>query len=98
MRRRTPVHAAAVSAFARSLGRQPAAIDNESRLQPAALAFVVGFPGLVGAVALLAALSRSGVDDGAFPMAVALLAVAGVFLALGLRSVAVVGRDGLTNE
>jgi hypothetical protein len=57
---------------------------------------VIGFPGVIGLVALLAAVSRSGVDDGAFPMAVAFLAATGVLLTTGLRSAVSVGQQGVT--
>ena len=96
MRRRTPLHAAVASAFARSHGHLPDAPGSQTRLHRAALTFVVAFPGLIGSVALVAALSRSAVNDGAFSLAIPLLAVAGVLLILGLRSVVSVDGDGLT--
>ena len=57
---------------------------------------MVGFPGLIGATMVAAAFSRSGVADGAFVPGVVLLAVGGVLLILGLRSVIFVGHDELT--
>jgi hypothetical protein len=50
------------------------------------LAFVVGFPGAIGTVALVAALSRDGMADGALPLAVASLGLAVVLLVLGALS------------
>jgi hypothetical protein len=96
MRRGSPLHVAFASAFARSLGRVPSAVGRRQRLHPGALAFVVGFPGLIGAAMVWAAFSRSGVNDGAFAPGVVLLTIAGVLLILGLLSVISVGRDDLT--
>jgi hypothetical protein len=99
MRRGALLHTAFRSAFARSQGGPPigAAVGGSSlRIRGAALVFVVGFPAAIGALALIAAVSRSGPSDGAFALGVGLLAAAGVLLALGLRSVLSVGEGALT--
>jgi hypothetical protein len=99
MKRGTPSLAAAATAFAWSRrGARQASHEGDTKLHlhPAALAFVVGFPGVIGAVALIAALSRSLPDDGALPMGVGFLGLAAVLLVLGVRSVLSVRQDRLT--
>jgi hypothetical protein len=100
MKRGSPFHAAVNSAFARSRAQPPkdgvAGRARPIRIHPLALAFVVGFPGAIGAIALLAAMPRSGQDDGAFPLGVGLLALAAVLLILGVRSAVWVGPDALS--
>jgi len=96
MRRGTLLHAACRSAFARSPGRLAADETGQQRLHPAALAFVVGFPGVVGTLALVAALSRSGIRDGAFPLAAGAIVIACALLILGVRSRLSMRDDRLT--
>jgi hypothetical protein len=99
MKRVPPALAAASTAFAWSRRGAPHAGphgDTKLHIHPAALAFVVGFPGFIGAVALIAALSRSLPDDGALPMGVGFLGLAAVLLVLGVRSVLSVRQDRLT--
>jgi hypothetical protein len=57
-----------------------------TRIHPAALAFVAGFPAAIGGLALLAASTRSLPDDGALPLGVGLLTLSGIVLVLGLGS------------
>lgn len=96
MKRGSPLHAAVRTAFASSLGHGDTGIVAKQGLHPAAVGFVAGFPGVIGAVGLLAAFSRSGVHDGAFPLAVGLLVVAGILLVLGIRSLLWVEDDRVT--
>jgi hypothetical protein len=60
------------------------------------LAFVVGFPSAIGTLALVAALSRAGTSDNAFPLAMAAFALAAVLLILGARSALCVGPHDVT--
>ena len=98
MRRGSAFHAAARSAFARA-AREPTAPATDglvrTSISPYALAFVAGFPGAIGGLALAAAMSRTGVTDGAFPLGAGLLLLAGFLLALGIRSVLDVGPDSV---
>lgn len=99
MRRRTLLDAAVHSAFVRSR-RRTAVVDTGGprslRLHRAALAFVVGFPGAIGTIALVAAMSRSGTSDNAFPLAIGALGLATILLALGVRSALRVAPDDVT--
>jgi hypothetical protein len=99
MRRRSVTHAAVRTAFARAAD-EPAGAGGSvtfiTRIRPEAMAFVVGFPGAIGAIALVAAASRAGVSDGAFPLGAGLLAGAAALLLLGLRSFIRVGPTDMT--
>jgi hypothetical protein len=99
MRRGSAFHAAVRSAFSRA-AREPIARGPggtvATRISPYALAFVAGFPGAIGGLALAAAISRAGLSDGAFALGAGLLLLAGCLLVLGLRSVLVVGPDRVT--
>jgi hypothetical protein len=53
-------------------------------------------PGALGAIALAAAIGRSGTEDGAFPLAVGALLIAASLLVLGLWSRLSVTREDLT--
>jgi hypothetical protein len=94
------VHVAAATAFSRSRGRPlppaGAAATARSRIHPAAIAFVAGFPALIGAGGLLGAFERTGTGDPAFTLAMAMFAVAGVLLVLGLLSFIRIDGDALT--
>jgi hypothetical protein len=57
-----------------------------ARLQRFAIGFVAGFPGLIGLAGILAAFSRTGVDDLAFRFGLVCLVAAAALLILGLRS------------
>jgi hypothetical protein len=99
MRRGSAFHPAVRSAFSRAasepIARGPGG-TVATRISPYALAFVAGFPGAIGGLALAAAMSRAGLSDGAFALGVGLLLLAGCLLVLGLRSVLVVGPDRVT--
>jgi hypothetical protein len=99
VKRDSPLRAAARTAFSKSSG----SVDDRDRtgtirtsIGVRALAFVVGFPGVLGLVAMWVALSRQGVNDGAFPLAVGSLALAGLLLVLGALSSLSVGPGRLT--
>jgi hypothetical protein len=66
------------------------------RIHPAALAFVTGFPGVIGLLAVAVSLGRSVPDDGARPFGIGLLLVAALLLVLGARSRLVVTPDAVT--
>jgi hypothetical protein len=66
------------------------------RIHPAALAFVAGFPGVIGLLAIAASLGRSVPDDGARPLGIGLLLIAALLLVLGSRSRLVVTPDAVT--
>jgi hypothetical protein len=88
-RSRTLASVAAGTAFGRSrdgVARASQADPRPLRIRRAWLAFTVGFPAAVGAVALAAALGRSGTGDGALALAVVLLSVAALLLVLGAAS------------
>jgi hypothetical protein len=104
MRRDSSLHVATNTAFRRSL--QPSSTARSpsgaivTRLYPGALAFVAGFPGLIGLAGLGAALSRIdrvGLDkDGAYGLGIGMTAIAVILLVLGLRSFARIDGDRLT--
>lgn len=76
--------------------KRPAGAALRVRLHPYAIAFVAGFPGLLGVTALGAAMSRGGTNDGAFPLGAVLLGAAATLLALGLGSYLAVDEQGVT--
>ena len=89
MRRGTAFHAAVASAFARSaLGPIASSSDGvvATQIRPHAMAFVAGFPGVIGVLALAAAMSRTGPTDRAFWLGALLLAPGLCLLVLGIRS------------
>lgn len=96
MKRGSTTHVAVGTAFARSVRGPDGVVPSTQRLHPGAIAFVAGFPGVVGSAMVLAAFSRDGPDDGAFAPGIVLVAVAGLLLVLGLRSFFSVRADGLT--
>lgn len=99
MKRGSPHHVAFGSAFGSSIGatRIPStAAGVRGSISRPAIAFVAGFPGVIGALALVAAFSRSGTRDGAFALGVALLGVAAVLLVLGLASTVSIASDEFT--
>ena len=65
------------------------------RIHPAALATVVGFPGVIGSFSVGVAMSRSLAKDGASSLGVGLLALAVVLLILGLGSRLRIDKDTL---
>jgi hypothetical protein len=93
--RQSSYDVAAGTAFARSTGAAVSRRTRPLRIRPSWLAFVVGIPGLIGAVALAAALPRGGVADGAFPLAIAMIALALGLLILGAASRLWMFPDGL---
>lgn len=98
MTRQDPYAVALSTAFRPGDGRRklPQAARFGVRLNPYAIAFVAGFPGLVGGTMLVAALSRTGTSDGAFPVGAVLLVAAGALLVLGLRSYLALDDHGVT--
>jgi hypothetical protein len=71
-----------------------------TRLHPGAIAFVVGFPGVIGILALITAFSRIdqvGLEsDGAYGLGVVVTGVALLLLVLGLRSFMRVDGENVT--
>lgn len=96
-KRLSAYHAAARTAFGRSRGSSGRhAAEWTVTIRPTWLAFVVAFPGVIGALALGAALSRGGTNDGAYPLGIGALLGSVVLLALGLKSRLVVTGDQIT--
>ena len=101
MKRASTTHLAAGSAFVRAGAAARASEDAPPltvrlRIHPAALAFVTGFPGVIGLLAVAASLGRSVPDEGARPLGIGLLVVAALLLVLGVRSRLVVTPDAVT--
>lgn len=93
----SPYEVAAGAAFVSPVPLTAVADSRVSvRLRPYTIAFVTGLPAFVGGTALLAAFSRSGIQDGAFPLAAVGLAAAATLLVLGLRSRLSIDGDSLT--
>jgi hypothetical protein len=91
VKRGTSTQFAVGSAFvgaARKVARSSAPPPASVRLglHPGGLAFVAGFPGLIGVTALGVSVTRSIPEDGARPLGIITLVVAGALLALGLGS------------
>jgi hypothetical protein len=95
------MHAATTTAFASTRRGPASSISSPAvvrlRIHPAAITFVSGFPGGIGLVGVLAALSRGrAFDDGGIFVGYLPLVVGAVLLVLGLRSFLRVGPDDVT--
>ena len=95
-----PVSSLTAAAGTAFTGRVPARFRTatepvEARLQPFAIGFVAGFPGLIGLAGVVAAFSRTGVDDAAFSFGVVCLVAGAALLVLGLLSFIAVDETGL---
>lgn len=101
MKRGSTTEVAVGSAFVRAgqkarrkAGPMPTTV--RLRIHPAALAFVAGVPGLMGATFLAVAALEPLPDDGRPPIGMVLLVVGAFILGLGLASRLVVSPDGVT--
>jgi hypothetical protein len=82
MKRGSTTHVSVGTAFARSVRGADGVVPDTQRLHPGAIAFVAGFPGVIGVAMVLAAFSRDGPNDGAFAPGMIIAAVAGLLLVL----------------
>jgi hypothetical protein len=101
MKRGSTTEVAAGSAFVRAGQKAlrkvgPPSSTVRLRIHPAALAFVAGAPGLIGATSLLATALEPVPNDGRPVFGIVLLAVAVLLVGLGLASRLVVSPDGVT--
>jgi hypothetical protein len=94
------VHVAAATAFARSRGRAlppDGHVDPvHTRLHPGAIAFVAGFPGVVGAAMLWSAIASDRTTSEGYYVGIVVLVFAALLLVLGLRSFIRIDQDALT--
>ena len=75
---------------------EPAVTSVRVRLHGGAIAFVAGFPGLVGVVSLWSAMSDPGDGGGAWTLAAGTLSTATLLLILGLASFLALDEAGVT--
>jgi hypothetical protein len=84
MARKSSLYDQARGTAFKAIPRVAPTVDHvETRVRHGAVTLLALMPGALGAIALAAALGRSGPSDGAFPLAIAALLISASLLALG---------------